>query len=238
MICINKSFHTNKLQMSIYNRISSVFISENKIQYCKQQLKRGNFRFEYTDKDLDNGIIVNFPHESTYFSCKALTSSVILSRRFERAGVIPYTIIDGKKYFCLGVDFTHGTLTDFGGGIKKYETFARAAARELCEESLGIFRFSPTKIYNSSYCIHDNSMIIIFLRLSVENLNESVKDFQKRFSKVTRSENSGIMWIQEEIFYNLIKTGKSLRDGDYIYPAIYKPVTELLQSVYDPNGIV
>ena len=46
---------------------------------------------------------------------------------------------EGKTYFCLGIDSNFGDLTDFGGGMKKNETFINCGLRELEEESKGVF---------------------------------------------------------------------------------------------------
>lgn len=215
-----------------------MYILFDKVSYCRKITQKSNFRFKLDNNDLDNGIIINFPNEGSYYSYRSNTSDIPYSRRFERSGVIPYIKINDSKYFCLAVDSMYGTLTDFGGCVKSSETFARAASRELFEESLGIFKFSPRSIYDYSKAIYDKSMIIMFLRLEIPNIDTTIKDFHKRLTRVTKSETSSIMWVSEDILFNLIKNGKELKINNYIYPSIYKPVADLLRSVCNMNEIV
>lgn len=215
-----------------------VIVYHNKIQFCRKNNIRTNFRIKLDDKDLDEGVIINFPYESYYNSFKGQTNTIHLSSVFSRAGVIPYTVIDDEKYYCLAVDSQYGTLTDFGGYINKYETFTRAASRELYEESLGVFNYSSKNLYKYTTAIYDKDTIILFLRIDVNNLNTSVREFHRKYSAVNSSETSSIMWVPENILYMLIKTGKSYYTNNYVYPTVYKPVCDLLRSVCGLNEII
>jgi len=227
----------------------------NKIRYRRNHQIKYNFRQKITEEDLNDGIMLNFPYNNTYYSYKSPATSIPISRQFKRSGVIPYVYIDTKqntdegtisfreKYFCMAIDSKYGNLTDFGGGVKKYESFTRAAARELIEESLNIFRFSPRSLYECSTAVYDNSMIILFPEIKLKNntmeeINEIVKNYFNNLSNVVESETKGIFWIPESKFYDLIKSGKSMRYDDFIYPSIYKPVADLLRSVSNLNEIV
>ena len=225
-----------------YNDDYELFVHANKVQYKKIVQVKHNFRNIISDKDLDEGIMINFPFNNIYYSYKSLTNKIPLVRTFRRSGVIPYTVIeengDRFKYFCLGIDSQYGTLTDFGGGVKKYETFAKAASRELEEESLGVFNFKSDKIYENSMAIYDTNMIIMFVNIKIDSINDSVIKFHKKYSKVNQSENKGIIWIHEDVFFNLVKSGKSIRFDDCVYPSIYKPVCDLLRSVSNINEII
>jgi hypothetical protein len=139
----------------------------------------------------------------------------------------------------MAIDSKYGNLTDFGGGVKKYETFTRAAARELLEESLGVFKLSSESLYDCSTAVYDTNMITLFCHINIDtDMNSLVVDYFERLSDVTTSETRGIVWIHESIFYNLIKTGRSVRIGDAIYPSIYKNVADLLRSISNINEIV
>jgi hypothetical protein len=215
-----------------------VVVYHNKIQFCRKNNIRTNFRITLDNKDLDEGVIINFPYESYYNSYKGLTNSICLSSVFDRAGVIPYTVINGEKHFCLAVDSQYGNLTDFGGCVKKYETFTRAASRELYEESLGVFNYCSKNLYDYSIAVYDKGIIILFLRVDVKNIDLSVREFHRKYSAVHNSESSSIMWVPENILYMLIKTGKSYYINNYVYPSIYKPVCDLLRSVCGLNEII
>jgi len=215
-----------------------VIIHPDRTQFCRRNPPKTNFRIIIDDKDIDEGIIINFPYEHTYHSFKSACPNLCMTHPFERAGVIIYTKIDDVKYFCLGVDSKYGTLTDFGGGVKNYETFAQAAARELREESLKVFNFKPRELYEYSDIVYDKNMCIMFLRIKVNDINKFVMRFHRRLSRSNHSENSSIMWINETVFNELVRTGREVRDGNYIYPSIYKPVCDLLRSVSSMNQII
>ena len=215
-----------------------VIIHHDRIQFCRKNPPKINFRIIIDEKDIDEGIIINFPYEHTYHSFKTASLNVSITQKFERAGVIIYTKINGVKHFCLGVDSKYGTLTDFGGGVKNCETFTQAAARELKEESLSVFNFKPSDIYKYSDIVYDKNMAIMFLRVKISDISKSVIQFHKRLNRCNHSENSSIMWINESIFVELVRTGREVKNSNYIYPAIYKPVCDLLRSVSSMNQII
>ena len=57
----------------------------------------------------------------------------------KRAGIIPYTIEDGKYYLLLGEKGEDGKLTDFGGGCSQYEAPLVCGYREFLEETRSSF---------------------------------------------------------------------------------------------------
>jgi len=202
----------------------------------RKHMKICHFKPKFTEEKLNEGFITNFPFPHTYRSYISETCNIPLNCFFRRCGIIPYTIINNEKHYCLGVDAKYGTLTDFGGSTQKYETFPSAAVRELEEESLGIFNFSSMDVYRNSYSVYDANNIIIFLHVKVNSINEIVKKFNDKYNKAIESENCNIIWINESIFLELIKSGRSLRFDKYIYPSMYKPVGDLLRSVLCGNS--
>jgi hypothetical protein len=216
-------------------------IEKDIVYYRRHNIKK--YSPCYIDEnDLDEGIIINFPYDSYYKSYRSKIEKIPSKFKFLRSGVIPYTVIDDVRYFCMGIDFTFGTLTDFGGGVKKNENFLLAALRELYEESLGIFDFlykqDFEKIKSHSISVYDEKMCILFVDVKVENIDATVKEFDNRFHHVTRSENSGICWIPENIFFNIIKTGKTFKENGCYYPSVYKIVSDLLRSISNINEIL
>jgi hypothetical protein len=219
-----------------------VIVNKKDIFYRRIGIKKMFFN-SLSDRELDEGKMLNFPFNNLYFSCKSCTDAIPESKRFSRSGIIPYTIINNKKFFCLGVDTTYGTLTDFGGGVKKYENFVEAACRELEEESLGIFNFTSTelmeKVRKNSTTIYDSNTAILFLHVRIENIMDIVDLYDYKFKNTrVRAENSAVVWIPEDIFFYLIKSGKSIKNGKQIYPSVYKVVNDLLRSVSNINEIV
>jgi hypothetical protein len=216
-------------------------IDKEIVYYRRHNIKK--FSPCYVDeRDLNEGIMINFPYDSYYKSYKSKIKKIPKNIKFLRSGVIPFTYIDDVKHYCMGYDFNYGTLTDFGGGVKKGENFLIAGCRELYEESLGIFNFlnkqDIERIKEHSYAIYDQKMCIIFIDLKIENIEETVKEFDRRFHCVTRSENSAITWIPENIFFNIIKTGKNFKENGCIYSPVYKIVSDLLRSVSNINEII
>jgi hypothetical protein len=219
-----------------------VIVNRNDIFYrriCQKKPIINNL----SEKDLDEGYMLNFPYMNLYFSCKSYTDNIPDSKRFNRAGIIPYTVIDNKKFFCLGIDAMYGTLTDFGGGVKRSENFVEAACRELEEESLGIFNFTTKelmeKVRKNSTTIYDSYTAIIFLNVMIERIEDIVDLYDYKFKRETgKIENSAVLWIPEDIFFYLIKSGKSIRNGKILYPSVYKVVNDLLRSVSNINEIV
>jgi hypothetical protein len=218
-----------------------MIVKEHEIVYRRHNIRKFS-NFNFSNYELNQGIMVIFPYESYYHSTKAKLSKIPTHKVFLRAGFIPYTIVDGVKYFCMAYDATYGTLTDFGGCTKKNEPFLHAACRELCEESLGVFKFTTQsmieKVRKNATIVYDRLMCIIFVNLEVKNLNETVQDFTHRYHMVTKSENSGITWIPEKYFFDIIKSGKTIQDDGFIYPPVYKVVSDLLRSVSNINEIV
>ena len=233
--------------MSYNNEDYMMIIHFDKIQYKKNQQIKYNFRESLKDHDLDEGLILNFPYNNAYYSYKSLTDKIPLNRVFKRSGVIPYTYIQEEdekvKYFCMAVDSKYGNLTDFGGGVKKYETFTGAASRELEEESLGVFQISPSCIYNCSTAVYDSNSIIMFLNIDLGSsdfkvLDLSINQYHDNLDKTIESETKGMFWIREDKFYELVKSGRSVKFDGFYYPSIYRIVSDLLRSVSNINEII
>lgn len=218
----------------------NVIVNENNTLYRRLENKKMLYN-RITSRELNEGTILSFPSSKFYFSQKSETSLISPSIKFKRAGVIPYTQIDDKKYFCMGIDYKYGTLTDFGGGVKRIENFVEAACRELEEESLGIFDFTTPekmdKVRKNSITVYDSSTAIIFLQVKVDSIDEIVKIFQQRYLTAENPENCNIIWIPEDIFFHLIKSGRTIRNGKNFYPSVYKVVNDLLRSVSNINEI-
>jgi hypothetical protein len=131
-----------------------------------------------------------------------------------RCGVIPYTLIDGKLYFLLARHKPSRELSDFGGGVRKYEHTLFAGAREFMEESRGIFAeiYKSSDDLSRSMCIVDKEgegyskgMAIIFVYLS----SGWYTCAQEVFSSVTPTRRSAdevseLKWVDESTFIRLI----------------------------------
>lgn len=135
----------------------------------------------------------------------------------KRAGVIPYTVINGHVHFCLGVDFKTKELTDFGGGIRDSdESPLHGALREFREESNGVFgeeNYDSDK-YMDSPCLIKNitqksnyHMMIVFQEVEPCYLSSTMAKFQMS----TNEEICAIFWGGEPIFRQLVYTPDATR---------------------------
>ena len=135
-----------------------------------------------------------------------LTKQCKLSRTL-RAGIIPYTCINGNYFFCLGRDTASGELTDFGGGVRKNETIFEGANREFHEETRNVFAFdiNDRKIASQSIVVQTDYMTIFFVNVSDRYISLSKQLFHT--SKSIDAEINDIFWINEVDFVNLVKYG-------------------------------
>jgi len=139
--------------------------------------------------------------------------SIIKRTLIRRCGIIPYTIIDGVKYFCFGIDSKTNNITDFAGGRKRNETFFDGAKREFNEESLGIFKDYYCD-FRSKIKVRYKSSYIIFIRFHIDNIQEIYDKYIDKLMYENNSETNGILWLNEnqlkeklqgEEFYSLTK---------------------------------
>lgn len=158
-----------------------------------------------------------------------LTAAITLSSiRTDRAGVIPYTIVDGKVYLLLARHKFSGDLGDFGGGVKKEETTLKGAIREYFEESNYIFVNEKADL-DHSIAIVDDKMAVLFLYIDQKWLHSAEKVFARQKKKESiypsyqpgTDEISEIMWVTEEEFINLIKQPPS-QPRSHSYPKTVK----------------
>ncbi len=130
--------------------------------------------------------------------------------RTERAGVIPYVIINDNIYFLLGIDRLTKELTDFGGGVKIFENTLGGAIREFKEETNTIFG-------NSIYCYNSfanalaitdkKKMTIIFLRLDPMwfNTAKDIFDEKKQHApNINYKEIDYLIWVHKNRFNKIL----------------------------------
>lgn len=158
-----------------------------------------------------------------------ITAGISLSAvKTHRAGVIPYTSINGKMHFLLAKDRSFGELTDFGGGVKGEETALKGALREYSEESNYIFENEKADLDNS-VAITDGKMAILFLHIDSSWYYKASRVFAEK--KVTEGEPalqevSEILWVTEERLINLIKFQKTTRFNRHSqHPRLWKRIS-------------
>ena len=143
-----------------------------------------------------------------------------------RAGVIVYTIHDGRILFGLGLDRRYRELTDFGGGVRytKDKSAVVGALREFMEESLYTFgAISPSDVCNSLVTYSPQTAILI-VYIPCDPIESSIV-FRERASVIDSPEVSEIVWLTHEEFAYTIRNGKT-----YGGVRMYKRVREVLRN--------
>lgn len=131
-----------------------------------------------------------------------------------RAGVIPYTVINGHIHICLGVDSKSNELTDFGGGIRDSDINPLyGAIREFREESNDVFgeeNYNPENYLDSPCLIKNMSqkssfhMMIIFQEVDASLMSTTMNKFSVDFA--TNDEIRAICWCNDGLLKQLVYT--------------------------------
>lgn len=131
--------------------------------------------------------------------------------RPQRAGVILYTIIQGRLLFGFGVDSKYHELTDFAGGVNRHDKNpVNTALRELCEETLNllchitykgvdnVLHLITDKSINDSLALYDKHHLVIFYKIN-QDIDEMTINFNERKKMYPSNiEVEAITWITEE----------------------------------------
>lgn len=131
-----------------------------------------------------------------------------IKKEIIRAGCLPYLISNSpskKIYFLFAVDHKSGDLTDFGGGFSlKYDMLPLiAAARELHEESLGLFQINLKDMENF-YSLYDKNTLITFIEVGKSPdkfgvLRDGFRElFRRKFAEGVDIEISDIVLVSED----------------------------------------
>ena len=126
------------------------------------------------------------------------------SPRPGRAGVLPYTIVNGQLHFLFGVDRKAREYSDFGGGRKQDESFTQGAYREAIEELEGIIDCTPV-LGPAALAVWTTQIGIIFLPLQLTDITDLLA-VPLAFAGVVGpdSEMAAITWIPLTIMESLI----------------------------------
>ena len=133
-----------------------------------------------------------------------------------RAGVIIYTIRDGRLYFCLGIDTNHDAYTDFSGGIKQTEDTISGAHREFIEESLNVFGNISKDQINNSLALYSENMMTIFIYVNCD-MDRICSIFEKSVRFTSNPEVKSILWLPKMKFLNIINK----KDPSIMYHKLY-----------------
>lgn len=90
--------------------------------------------------------------------------------KVQRCGVIPYTYVNGKRLFCMGLDSESGDITDFSGRTdpRRDKTPISTALREFREETLNVFTSISVSDIGQSLVIHDPDNLIVLIHCDLD----------------------------------------------------------------------
>ena len=134
-----------------------------------------------------------------------------------RAAVVPYTVkkdADGIPhiFFMFAIDKKTGDITDFGGGVKKYESSLVAGLREFREESNEIFGdlYDINDMY-LSFALVGKRRSVLFVPVHEKWFDVAPKIFErkrrlsnKKNRKSSHDEVSKVFWMGEDKFLKII----------------------------------
>ena len=114
-------------------------------------------------------------------------------KKYSGAGVIPIIIHNNKPYFVLFM-LNKGTVTDAGGRIEHNTTVLDTAARELYEESAGLFNINPSVLdTNSMYLdithkdnLYYRSYFVLFNNFDISDIDY----YYDNLTKIKREKHS------------------------------------------------
>jgi hypothetical protein len=144
-----------------------------------------------------------------------------------RAGCIPYTVINKKIHFCLGLDNFHREYCDFGGRKEpKDATHLTTAVREFREESREIFN---QEAYNLAFIQKQMCLlpykkfnhVLIFVEVPPDKFANTNAEFTRLGTErklSTSREMVMIRWIDEKEFQNIFfsKLQTTINTWDFV----------------------
>jgi hypothetical protein len=146
--------------------------------------------------------------DSTYATGDYIKNIDMDDMHQRRAGVIVYSVIDGKLMYCMGVDNVWGQISDFGGGVRKEDkNVVTAALREFFEETLGVFGIYFEDEVQDCFCIFSEVMFIMFIHLDM--VDDVSLLFDQRRSKFLTTEMRCLKWLSHKDFINYIESSQN-----------------------------
>lgn len=138
----------------------------------------------------------------------------IAERKFLRASIIPYVQVGEVNCYALFVDARFIEITDPGGGAKQSEQVFGEAARELYEESLGLFDIrDQTDRLADCVCYFQPNRVFFMCKFEIESSEMRLKpaEFRRRYEAEVLKlavgsrapfhhvENCFMLWVSEPV---------------------------------------
>lgn len=167
------------------------------------------------------------PYSATYFSGSTLEvlydniPAIDLPPEYQplRGGVI---VLHGD-YYGMGLDTRFQELSDFAGGVsyRKDGSLFNGAARELSEESLGVFDIEGVELANNSRVAGQRNMAIFLWSYSgCFSRDELRAQFHRELQSQAKSEMCDLVWIDRDSMDRLVM-GEAF-EGHRMYQRVSK----------------
>lgn len=213
------------------NKTSKIFTPSLKYKYRTEDKNKISQRLKlvygWIFKRIDEYCIHNNSYDAPHFIGRV--KDIDWSKQAQsRAGIIPYTFINGEIVMAMGIDSAFGDLTDFGGGVKRSDpTVLHSALREFNEETLGAFgTFSPEDL-NDAFVVYDRNSMIIFV-YDPNYFTQSNVIFNQRVKFIKDHEIARIVYMNKSYFNEVILGYRDL--------IVYTKVQNLLCSAFATYG--
>lgn len=157
-----------------------------------------------------------FVHDSKIVTLGSIADSWSL----QGAGILPFTIIDGTIYLCLGRSIHDNQLTWFSGTRDRTTDvdWIATAQREFAEETYNIF--GTIQLDKKMYCIHNFREVMVIVPFkSPDIIDKTISEFRKH---VLAQEIIDLVWISTTELDRLINNED---------PSIYRIVRDTLLTI-------
>lgn len=164
---------------------------------------------------------VKDPEDYFALDSKIVTlGSIADSWSLQGAGVLPFTMIDGMIYVCLGKSIHDGQLTWFSGTRNRTidVDWVDTAKREFAEETYGVF--GEVELNKQMFCIHNFREVMVLLPIRCKDpIVRTVTEFKRL---TTQQEIVDLVWLTAPELERLVKSDD---------PSIYKIVRDTLNTI-------
>lgn len=179
--------------------------------------------YKTADQELINIIrsAVSDPEDYFALDSKIVTmGSIADSWSLQGAGILPFTMIDGMIYLCLGRSIFGDQLTWFSGTRNRATDvdWIATARREFAEETYGVF--GEVNLDRQIYCIHNFREVMILLPIRCKDpIEKTVSEFKKY---TAGHEIVDLVWVSASELEKMVK---------FEDPSLYKVVQDTLNTI-------
>lgn len=148
-------------------------------------------------------------------------------KKYIRAGIIPFTIQGGVKFYAFGVEDGVAAIGDFGGHFNVGEAdILDTAIREYQEEALNVFGELTRNMLYDCYVLDGTDTVEILVPVPGP-LYEYTEKFRALIGDNTKHEVQSIIWLSRKQLLTAIDSPQVSFDGTkifHMYNRIYNTI--------------